>query len=159
MRRRHVRKHKQLHIRRTILSAPPQVERRFFLTGGSGFIGTHLVEELLKRGVEVENFDFKPPVNPNHAPLWKAGDLWDADALRMRMHAFEPDALLHLAARANCDENTTVEDGYRANTDNTHNLLDAVKATPSVRHAPKIPRPVVRLIALAGDAITAVRGR
>ena len=94
---------------------------------------------MLKRGFEVENFDFNPPVNPDHAPLWKAGDLLDADALRTRMQAFEPDAVFHLAARADCDENTTVEEGYRANTDGTRNFLEAVKATPSVRRATQPP--------------------
>ena len=51
------------------------------------------------------------------------------------MAAFSPDAVFHLAARADCDENTTVEKGYRANTDGTANVLAAIKATPSVRRA------------------------
>jgi nucleoside-diphosphate-sugar epimerase len=106
---------------------------KVFVTGGSGFIGTNLVEELLKRGFEVKNFDINPPANPEHAELWQAGDLLDSDALCKCMHSFMPDVVFHLAARADCDENTTVEAGYRANTEGTRNFLDAVKATPSVR--------------------------
>lgn len=108
---------------------------KIFLSGGSGFIGTNLVEELLKRGFVVNNFDFNPPVNPDHTSLWTAGDLLDADALRTRMQAFEPEVVFHLAARADCDENTTVQEGYRANTDGTRNFLDAVKAMPTVQRA------------------------
>ena len=48
---------------------------------------------------------------------------------------FQPDRVLHLAARAECDENTTVEIGYRANTVGTQNVLDAIRATPSVERA------------------------
>jgi len=108
---------------------------KIFFTGGSGFIGTNLVEELLSRGHEVENFDFTAPRCVEQKQKWRMGDLLDAPALRETMLAFAPDAVFHLAARADCDENTTVEEGYRANTVGTANFLAAVKATPSVKRA------------------------
>ncbi len=55
------------------------------------------------------------------------------DGLKSLLREFKPEAVLHLAARAECDENTTVETGYRANTVGTANLLEAVRTTPSVK--------------------------
>lgn len=108
---------------------------RIFVTGGSGFIGTNLVAELLRRGDTVLNFDSSAPRCNEQAGLWRRGDLLDAGALRQAMADFIPDAVFHLAARADCDENTTVENGYRVNTDGTANVLEAIKATPSVKRA------------------------
>lgn len=108
---------------------------RIFVTGGSGFIGTNLVAELLRRGDPVLNFDSSAPRCDEQAGLWRQGDLLDAEALRQAMRDFVPEAVFHLAARADCDENTTVEKGYRANTDGTANVLAAIKATPSVKRA------------------------
>ncbi len=108
---------------------------KIFLTGGSGFIGTNLVSELLRRGDSVRNFDSCTPRNSSQASFWVAGDLLDQDALHSDMVEFAPDALIHLAARADCDENTTVEDGYQANTTGTANVLSAIKACPSVKRA------------------------
>src|SRR5471032_1661450 len=108
---------------------------KIFLTGGSGFIGTNLVSELLRRGDDVLNFDQAAPRCREHAACWKQGDLLDGPALRSAMTAFAPEAVFHLAARTDCDENTTVEKDYRANTEGTANFLAAVSATPSVKRA------------------------
>ncbi len=53
-------------------------------------------------------------------------------ALATAFREFEPELVLHLAARADCDENTTVEAGYPVNTEGTRNVLDAIRVTPSV---------------------------
>ena len=108
---------------------------KIFLTGGSGFIGINLVTELICRGHEVLNYDLTEPRFKDHVAYWQRGDLLDAGALRVAMTEFSPDAVFHLAARADCDENTTVEAGYRANTDGSANFLAAVTATPSVKRA------------------------
>lgn len=108
---------------------------RVFLTGGSGFIGTNLVTELLRQGHEVENFDFIEPRHHDHKQFWRHGDLLNASALKEAMGKFTPDVVIHLAARADCDENTTVEEGYRANTDGVANFLTAVQTTVSVKRA------------------------
>ena len=108
---------------------------KIFLTGGSGFIGTNLVSEILRRGNRVLNFDNAAPQCTDHRIFWKQGDLLDADRLREAMDSFAPDAVFHLAARAHCDEKSTVAEGYRANTDGTANVLAAIRATPSVQRA------------------------
>jgi nucleoside-diphosphate-sugar epimerase len=40
-----------------------------------------------------------------------------------------------MAARAECDETTTVEEGYSVNTIGTKNVLDAIRKTPSIERA------------------------
>jgi nucleoside-diphosphate-sugar epimerase len=105
------------------------------LTGASGFIGTNTVQHFLDRGVAVLNLDRHPPFDAKHLPYWKKADIMDAAALAAAFHDFQPDAVIHLAARAECDENTTVETGYRMNTEGTQHVLDAIRATPSVKRA------------------------
>lgn len=59
----------------------------------------------------------------------------DGQAVLHAFASFEPDWVVHLAGRADCDENTTVETGYTANTIGHQNILDAIKATPSIQRA------------------------
>ena len=108
---------------------------KILITGASGFIGTNAVEVFASRGDTVCNLDPQPPLNPAHREFWKKADILDPAALNAALAEFSPEAVIHLAARADCDENTTVEEGYRLNTDGTRNVLAAIRATPSIRRA------------------------
>ena len=103
------------------------------MTGGSGFIGTNLIAELVSRQDEIVNFDLRPPIKPEHQTYWQQGDLLNEEALVDAILETQPDWVIHLAARTDCDEGTTVEKGYQVNTQGTKNLLVAVRACPSVR--------------------------
>lgn len=105
---------------------------RTLVTGGSGFIGTHVVSRLLGAGDEVLNISLEPPKEPAHGSAWRQLDILDADSLRRALGDFGPQRVIHLAARTEMDETTTAETGFRANTQGTRNLLAAVQATPSV---------------------------
>jgi nucleoside-diphosphate-sugar epimerase len=106
---------------------------KILITGGSGFIGTHVVQRLLQRGHTVLNLSLASPHESSHQPLWRQVDILDADLLRQTMQDFAPDQVMHLAARTEMDEKTTAETGFRANTQGTRNFLAAVQATPSIR--------------------------
>jgi UDP-glucose 4-epimerase len=69
--------------------------RRVLVTGGSGFIGRHVVSELTADGAEVRVVDLKP--HPDPAVEVVIGDIADADVLA---RAFEGgfDSIVHLAA-------------------------------------------------------------
>jgi UDP-glucose 4-epimerase len=72
---------------------------RVLVTGGSGFIGSHVVDKLVQAGFEPRIYDLLP--SPHHEPGsvdTAIGDLFDADALRAAME--DCDAVVHLAAHA-----------------------------------------------------------
>ena len=106
---------------------------RIFITGGGGFIGTNLVAKLLEAGHDVCNYDRSSPLDDAHLALWVEGDIMDAGALRDSLVKFEPDWVIHMAARVDCVETTTVEESYQVNTVGTSNLLEAVKACSSIQ--------------------------
>lgn len=105
---------------------------RILVTGASGFIGTNLIEELITRNASLLNLDINPPLYSKHSPFWKDVDILDYKALIDAFQQFNPKYVIHLAARTDCDENTTVEEGYRANTEGTANVINAIKSTPSI---------------------------
>lgn len=108
---------------------------RILVTGGSGFIGTCFISAATNSGHTVCNFDRVPPRDSRQSGAWFQGDILSVPDLRRSFETFSPECVVHLAARAECDENTTVEDGYRANTDGTKNLLEVVKGSASVKRA------------------------
>jgi UDP-glucose 4-epimerase len=101
---------------------------RALVTGGAGFIGSHVVDELVEAGHEPRIFDLSP--SPYHAPGeidTVIGDLIDAGRVREAVQGC--DAILHLAAMA--DVYQVVEDPGRTdlvNVRGTFNLLEAARA-------------------------------
>lgn len=105
---------------------------RLLITGGSGFIGTNAVEAFSAHGDSILNYSLHSPLDPDQRELWRAGNILDLDQTTRAFQNFKPDHVLHLAARAECDENTTLEEGYRVNIEGTRNVLEAIQATPSL---------------------------
>ena len=104
---------------------------RVLVTGGSGFIGTGLVESLVRDGLTVLSLDHSPPLNPGHEPYWKQIDLMDRDAVQERFLEFRPEHVVHLAARTDLDSDTVLAD-YAMNTDGTVHVLDGAEAAGTV---------------------------
>lgn len=72
---------------------------RALVTGGSGFIGSWLIDALTARGVEVLNVDLVPESKPSKAHT-EICDIEDESCLRAICTAFRPDTVFHLAAFA-----------------------------------------------------------
>ena len=99
---------------------------RVLVTGGAGFIGSHVVDKLQARGHEPRIFDLVP--SPHHGAEVETilGDLCDPDTARRAIDGC--DAVVHLAALADVDE--VVKDPARAdrvNVHGTHVLLAAAR--------------------------------
>src|ERR1700752_4048039 len=105
----------------------PCISMKLLITGGSGFIGTNAIDSFLADGISILNYSLHGPLKPEHKQYWAQGDILDAAATKAAFQKFQPDWVLHLAARAECDENTTVEKGYRVNIEGTQNVLDAIR--------------------------------
>lgn len=87
--------------------------KRILLTGGAGFIGSHVAEALIRRGATlsiVDNLDNFYPLSRKQFNLQEirdAGDfefveldIRDMDALRKIAERVQPEIVIHLAARA-----------------------------------------------------------
>lgn len=105
---------------------------RLLVTGASGFIGTNYIDFYEEQGCELLNLDIQAPLKKEHERFWKQCDIMKPAELTSAFAAFQPTHVVHMAARAECDENTTVEKGYAVNTEGTQHVLDAIKQTPSV---------------------------
>ena len=114
---------------------------RVFVTGGAGFIGSHVSEALLKRGdqvVAMDDFnDYYPPAFKRERvallarhPAFRLveGDISDRAAMRAALAEAKPEVVIHLAARAGV--RASVRDPFlyqRVNIEGTLNLLEAMR--------------------------------
>ena len=103
---------------------------KLIITGGSGFIGTNAVEHFSKH-FEVINIDHQKPQIEEHMKYWRNVDLLDYHSLSKTIQDFNPDYILHLAARTDLMGETL--DDYSANTIGVDNLLKAVKELKNLK--------------------------
>lgn len=116
----------------------------FLVTGGAGFIGSHVCERLLHSGHSVWAFD---DLNPFYDPQLKRrnlrdlqalakpfefvyGDLTDREAVEELLGSVKFDQIIHLAARAGVRPSLELPALYqRVNVEGTVNLLEAARRT------------------------------
>lgn len=97
---------------------------RTLVTGGSGFIGSHVIDALVAKGHEVSVYDVRPP--HRNDVKFVHGDLTDFTALSEAMSKVQ--ATYHLAAVSNI--NDVYADpllGERVNSGGTTNVLEACR--------------------------------
>lgn len=116
---------------------------KILVTGAAGFIGSHLVEALLKRGDKVTGID---NFNDYYDPEIKRGnlkeslghesfalcevDICDEAALNRVFAEAKPDVVVHLAARAGVRRSLQDPNLYhRVNIIGSQHVLDACRAT------------------------------
>src|SRR5438105_4322359 len=114
---------------------------RILVTGGAGFIGSHLVERLLLLGHDIAILDdfndfYDPQIKrQNIAAVAKDVaihhlDLRDSGAVRNLFHREKFEAIAHLAARAGVRPSIqNPQLYYDTNVDGTLHLLDAARVT------------------------------
>ena len=106
---------------------------RILVTGGSGFIGTNLVQHFSDRGDTVLNLDIAPPRNRAHEHLWRKVDLLDKDGLETTVRDFDPEYVVHLAGRTDLRGKSVTD--YAANTTGVANLMEALDGLQSLQRA------------------------
>ncbi len=104
---------------------------KVLITGASGFIGTNLLEDMLEKGYEVLNIDFNEPKIKDRNGVWKNIDIIEYEPFEKAVLEFNPDYIVHLAARTDLD-GKTVED-YKANTVGVENLMKIVEKLPDLK--------------------------
>lgn len=102
---------------------------KVLVTGGAGFVGSHVIDRLQARGYDPRNFDLVPsPYHRNgNAVETVIGDLRDVEAVRAAVRGCH--VVVHLAAVA--DVNAVVADPGRSdevNVRGTRILLEASRA-------------------------------
>jgi UDP-glucuronate 4-epimerase len=111
---------------------------RVLLTGGAGFIGSHLAEALLHRGCQIvivdnlDNFYSRDRKLANLREINRVGtskffeaDICDGRGMREIFHQARPDVVIHLAARAGVRPSIEQPRLYeRVNVAGTYNLLE-----------------------------------
>src|SRR4030088_604996 len=102
---------------------------RVLVTGGSGFIGSHVVDKLRARGHEPVIYDLRPSLwhqDPAHPVDTVLGSITDREALERALHSC--DAVAHLAAVADVnDAHAEPEDAERVNARGTVAVLEACR--------------------------------
>ena len=114
--------------------APKYIMSRILVTGGAGFIGSHLVDELINRGNEVVVYDnfssgkkefLDASLSTGKVKLIE-GDLLDLELLTEAMKGIE--IVYHLAANPDIRLGTTVTDtDLKQGTIATYNVLESMR--------------------------------
>ena len=105
-------------------------KKRIFVTGGAGYIGSHVVKMLGENGFDILVYD-----NLSSGNSWAVlhgelvvGDLADKENLGKTIEEFRPDAIIHFAAFIEVAESVSNPlKYYRNNTANALNLLEAAR--------------------------------
>ena len=99
---------------------------RALVTGGSGYLGSHVCKRLKQEGWDVVVYDIK---NPKHvyADLYCKGDIRDRDTLDDLLSKIKFDVVFHFAGRIEVGESVKIPtEFYDVNTGGTCNLLNVM---------------------------------
>lgn len=99
--------------------------KSLFLTGGSGFVGTHIRQELAERDVDVTLF----LRNGSAVESYENESIVQGDLMHLDNISIAADSVLHLAARTNIEESIAEPTGtWEVNANGTLNLLELCRA-------------------------------
>lgn len=139
------------------------LNKRIIITGGSGFIGSHVMTELIKQGYQVINIDkltyasvpscmLKFEENSNYK--FHQLDITDTKNIEIIFRKYKPAAIMHLAAESHVDN--SIEDPknfIQTNIIGTHSLLDV-----SLKYFNETSDPNFRFLHISTDEVYGTLG-
>lgn len=105
---------------------------KILITGGSGFIGTNLIEDLITSKIDVYNIDVVEPRNEKHLKYWRHVDICDFSKLEECINDINPDYVVHLAARTDLYEKFGL-DYYSANINGVENMVNVCRKLSRIK--------------------------
>lgn len=102
--------------------------RKALVTGGSGYLGSHLGKALKKAGYQTICFDIKTPQNDLYWDVYHPGDIRSYQDLSRVFTNWKPDVVFHLAGRIEVGESVEhPEEFWDVNVGGTCNLLNTMR--------------------------------
>lgn len=98
------------------------------VTGATGFVGKHLVHELVLQGFQVKALTRRPQMNTENIS-WIEGDLDNREALSQLVE--NADVFFHLAGLVKA---RTIQDFNRVNSDSVRTLMEVIQASAANPH-------------------------
>jgi UDP-glucose 4-epimerase len=121
------------HDRISPVASPRMSPRHVLVTGGAGFVGSHIVDGLVGRGdtvVVVDDLSTGDRANVRAGVDLRVVDISDGPALGRAVEGERFDAVVHCAAKTKVVQSMEQADLYRrVIVDGTRNVVDAALAT------------------------------
>lgn len=106
-------------------------KEKILITGGSGFIGTNLIEKLILEGFDLLNIDIAEPKKKDLHKYWSKVDINCFEILKHCVVSFQPVYIVHLAARTDLDGINL--EAYKTNVIGVENLLKIANELNSLK--------------------------
>jgi GlcNAc-P-P-Und epimerase len=104
---------------------------KVLVTGGSGFIGVHLVDLLRNQKYTVLNLDISKPINNTNIDLWRNVSVTDKELLAKQILEFDPNYIIHLSATTT--QNAISLEDFTVNIQGTQNLIEVANNLTSLK--------------------------
>ena len=105
--------------------------KKVLVTGGSGFIGVHLVELLLEQEYTVLNLDIQRPINNQNLDQFRNVSLTDKKQVTEEVLKFNPNFIIHWAATTTQNAKSLLD--FEVNINGTRNLLEVADSLDNLK--------------------------
>ena len=135
-------------------------KKSVLVTGGSGFIASHLVDRLVKNGFFVVNIDrldycsYDNTKNINNCYKFINGNICNKELVTFILNEYSIESVFHLAAQTHVDNSfyNSIQFTYD-NIIGTHNLLECVKEYNELQISKNSEKLITKFIHMSTDEV------